>query len=147
MSTVFSKIISGEFPGIFTWSDPHAVAFSSIEPIAPGHQLVVPRAEVDRYTELPEESAAHLFVVAQRVGRALEAAYPGSRACILVAGFEVPHTHLHVVPVTDQSQLSFANARAADKEDLVTAATAVRDALADLGFSANVPDIASARLN
>ena len=147
MSTVFTKIISGEFPGVFTWSDGEAVAFSSIEPISPGHQLVVPRAEVDQFTSLPEETAAHLFVVAQRVGKALEAAYPGSRACILIAGFEVPHTHLHVVPVWDQGKLSFSEARPSTPEELTANAEKVRAALAELGHGANVPpSIGSAEL-
>lgn len=147
MSTVFSKIISGEFPGTFTWSDEAAVAFSSIEPISPGHQLVVPRAEVDRFTELSEEDAAHLFTIAQRIGRALERTYEGSRACILIAGFEVPHTHLHVIPIWDQAKLSFSEAQKSSPEELVANAAKVREALSELGFGANVPpEIGSARL-
>lgn len=139
MSTVFTKIISGEFPGSFVWSDHVAVAFASIDPISPGHQLVVPRAEVDRFTELDEDTAAHLFTVAQRIGRAIERAFDAPRACLLIAGFEVPHTHLHVLPVWDQSRLSFAYAQPAEQEELVANAQKVRESLRALGYGAHVP--------
>ena len=70
MPTIFSRIISGELPGRFVWRDPSVVAFLSIEPMRPGHVLVVPREEVDHWIDLDPELAGHLFVVAQQIGKA-----------------------------------------------------------------------------
>lgn len=140
MTTVFTKIISGEFPGIFCWADEHCVAFASINPITDGHLLVVPRTEVAKFTEVDDELLAHLFRVAKLIGQAQEAAFNAPRAAVLVAGFEVPHTHIHVLPAWGETQLSFANAKAhADPAELRAAATKIRQALIAAGHGEFVP--------
>ncbi|HJC30411.1 MAG TPA: HIT family protein [Candidatus Dietzia intestinipullorum] len=135
MSTVFSKIIAGELPGRFVWSDPEVVAFLTIAPVAPGHTLVVPRAEVDRWTDLEPALLTRLNEVAQAVGKAVLQGFGASRAGYLIAGFEVPHTHIHVFPANDMSgfDLSLADPDfPADKAD--AAADTLRTALRDLGY-------------
>ena len=130
MSTVFTKIINGEFPGTFVWRDESCVAFMSINPMAPGHVLVVPVEEVDHWIDAPPELAAHLFSVAHVIGRAQQAAFECERIGLIIAGYEVPHTHIHVLPTTSMGQLSFANAAASvERDDLDAWADAIRTAL------------------
>lgn len=103
MSTVFTKIINGELPGRFVYRDETVVAFMTIEPIAPGHTLIVPIEEVDKWTDASPELWTHLNEVAQKVGQAVVEAFDAPRAGYLIAGFEVPHTHIHVFPAHDMS--------------------------------------------
>jgi histidine triad (HIT) family protein len=110
MATLFTKIIEGELPGRFVYRDDQSVAFLSINPLNPGHTLVVPVAEVDHWTDLDPELARHLMGVAQRVGRAQQRIWSPARVGLIIAGMEVPHTHLHVVPIWREADLHFANA-------------------------------------
>lgn len=107
MASVFTRIINGELPGRFVHRDDTSVAFLSIAPIAYGHTLVVPIAEVDRWTDLDPELMAHLGVVSQRIGDAVRRAFDAPRAGLIIAGFEVPHTHLHVFPAHSMAGFSF----------------------------------------
>ncbi len=142
MTTLFTRIIAGEIPGRFVWADDRAVAFTTIAPITDGHALVVPRAEVDQLTDADDDLLAHLVVVAKAVGRAQQAAWGAPRAALLVAGFEVPHLHLHVLPAWDESSLTFANARQdVPGEQLDAAADRLRDALRAQGDGARVPAV------
>ena len=109
MPTIFSRIIDGELPGRFVWKDDDAVAFLSIAPMMPGHSLVVPRAEVDHWIDLEPELAGHLFQVAQWIGRAQQRVWNPARVGMLIVGEEVPHTHLHVVPINTPGELSFSH--------------------------------------
>ncbi|MFF1528323.1 HIT family protein [Cellulomonas sp. NPDC058312] len=140
MTTLFSRIIDGEIPGRFVWADEHAVAFGTIAPITDGHVLVVPRAEVPRFTDADDDLLAHLTGVAKAIGRAQETAWDAPRAALVVAGFEVPHLHLHVLPVWGEGELSFANARHdVPAEQLDAAAERLRTALRAAGHGAHVP--------
>ncbi len=133
MPTIFTRIIAGEIPGTFVYRDDQCVAFLSINPLAHGHTLVVPIAEIDQWVDLSPDLAAHLFAVAHRIGRAQQHAFPCERVGLIIAGYEVPHTHLHVVPTEHMGQLNFANAAAsADRDSLASAADAIRTALAEL---------------
>lgn len=138
--TLFSRIIAGEIPGRFVWADDRAVAFGTIAPITDGHVLVVPRAEVAQLTDADDDLLAHLVVVAKAIGRAQQAAWDAPRTALLVAGFEVPHLHLHVLPAWGEAELSFANARQdVPAADLDAAAERLRGALRDAGHGAHVP--------
>lgn len=112
MSTIFTKIINREIPGTFVLEDDQCVVFMSINPISDGHLLVVPRAEVDQWTDLPPEIAAHLFSVAHTIGSALKKAFSCERVGLIIAGYEVNHCHIHVIPTSSMADLNFANARA-----------------------------------
>ena len=134
MSTVFTKIIDGELPGTFVWRDELCVAFMSINPLAPGHVLVVPIEEVDHWVDASRDLAAHLMDVAHTIGLAQDQAFDCERIGLIVAGYEVPHTHVHVIPTTDMSQFSFANAaRTVDPELLEQWANAIREELRSAG--------------
>jgi histidine triad (HIT) family protein len=109
MPSIFSRIIAGEVPGRFVWKDERAVAFLSIAPMMPGHTLVVPRDEVDHWIDLDPDLAGHLFRVAQWIGRAQQRAWEPARIGVMIVGEEVPHTHLHVVPINHPGELSFAH--------------------------------------
>ena len=130
MTTIFSRIIAGEIPATFVYRDDHAVAFMSINPLARGHVLVVPIEEVDHWVDASPDLLAHLFEVCRRIGRAQERAFGCARVGLIVAGYEVPHAHIHVIPTNDMSQLSFANAAlSVEREELESAAAAIRDEL------------------
>ena len=130
MASVFTQIIDGEIPGRIIWRDATCVAMIDIRPLNRGHVLVIPVVEVDRWTDLPAEVVAHCTSVAHAVGRAQMAVLSPSRIGLMIAGFEVPHTHLHVVPLENMGHLDFAQADAdADSADLDALADLLRDAL------------------
>lgn len=112
MTTLFTRIIEGELPGRFVHRDDVAVAFLTIAPICPGHTLVVPRLEVDHWVDMPDDVAAHCMVVAKRIGAAQMRAFDAERVALVVAGLEVPHTHLHVLPIRSESDIDFRKANA-----------------------------------
>lgn len=130
MPTIFTRIIEGELPGRFVHRDDTCVAFLSIAPIRPGHTLVVPVDEVDHWVDLDPESVGHLMRVAQRIGRAQMEAFSPARIGVIIAGMEVPHAHIHLVPIDREADLHFDNADPnARSEDLDAAADALREAL------------------
>jgi histidine triad (HIT) family protein len=141
MATIFTRIIEGELPGRFVWRDERAVAFLTINPITTGHVLVVPVEEVDHWVDLDPDLARHLMGVAHAVGRAQMQAFSPARIGMMIAGLEVPHTHLHVLPIASEGDLDFAKAdREPDSDRLDGAADRLRRALRDLGHGDDVPD-------
>jgi histidine triad (HIT) family protein len=141
MSTLFTKIIDGTLPGRFVWSDDVAVGFLSINPLGPGHTLVVPRAEVDQWVDADAGLLAYLTEVAHAIGAAVRTLWQPPRVGLLVAGFEVPHLHMHVFPAWDMAAFDFANAAADVDADVQDAhRDALRAALRDAGHGAHVPD-------
>jgi histidine triad (HIT) family protein len=135
MPSVFTRIIQGELPGRFVWRDEVCVAFLSIAPLRPGHALVVPIAEVDHWIDLEPHDVAHLTQVAHAIGKAQQQAFSPARVGLIIAGMEVPHTHLHVIPIDREADLNFANADPdPDAAALDDAAERLRAALADLGY-------------
>ena len=136
MATIFTRIINGELPGRFVWRDDRCVAFLSLHPLRPGHTLVVPRAEVDHWLDLDPALAGHLTQVAQSIGKALQAEFKPTKIGLVIVGLEVPHVHLHVVPIDGMGDLDFSkqdlNAQAAE---LDRDAARLRAALRRLGFA------------
>ncbi|HKR52000.1 MAG TPA: HIT family protein [Pseudonocardiaceae bacterium] len=140
MPTLFSRIIQGEIPGRFVWNDERCVAFLTIAPLRPGHALVVPRDEVDEWTDADDDLVAQLMVVAKQIGAAQKIAFDAPRAGILIAGFEVPHLHLHVFPSWGIDDFDFGRAdRDPDPAELDAAADALRTALRKAGHSDRIP--------
>lgn len=140
MASVFSMIIDGELPGRFVWTDDVCVALLSINPLSLGHTLVVPRSEVDHWIDLDDDTIAHLHVVGARVGRAIQQAFSPARIGTAIAGFEVPHTHLHVFAADSMAAFDWSRAQADPDPDVMDgAADRIRQALRDLGFGDNVP--------
>lgn len=129
MASIFSKIINGELPGHFVFQDDHCVAIMTIAPLRPGHVLVIPRQEIDHFDDLSAELASHLMVVSQKVAKAIKLAFPCERCGMVIAGLEVPHTHIHLFPVNEISDFDFTQAAMADQDDLKAAAEKLRAAL------------------
>lgn len=130
MASVFTLIMQGELPARFVWEDEVCTAFLSINPLAHGHTLVVPRDEIDHWLDLDDGTRSHLFDVAARIGRAQQRAFDPERIGLMIAGLEVPHTHLHVVPINGVHDLDFGRAaRDPDPDGLDAAAAALRAAL------------------
>lgn len=141
MATLFTKIIEGELPGRFVWSDDRAVAFLSINPLGPGHTLVVPRAEIDHWVDADADLLAHLTEVAQAVGQAVQAVWRPPRVGLIVAGFEVPHLHVHVFPAWKMASFDFATAApSVDAAEQDWNRDRLRAALRENGYDAQVPD-------
>lgn len=135
MASVFTKVISGEFPGHFVWKDDKAVVFMTIQPIREGHVLVVPREEVDHWDDLSPELLSHLIQVSRKVTKGLKEAYPAKRVGMMIAGLEVPHTHIHLVPLDSMGDLSFDHASSAEADELAKAAAKLRKVLMAHGHS------------
>jgi diadenosine tetraphosphate (Ap4A) HIT family hydrolase len=135
MPTIFTKIIDGEIPGTFVWSDDRCVAFMSINPLRPGHTLVVPREEIDHWLDCPTDLRDHLMEVSQAIGRAIYKVHSPEKVGLMIAGLEVPHLHLHVVPIDSVTDLDFANAAASvDRDELEEEAAAIRYVLTAMGL-------------
>ena len=136
MPSVFSRIIAGELPARFVWKDESCVVFLSARPLRPGHALVVPRAEIDHWLDLDAALLDHLFETAQAVGKAQMAAFKPARIGVMLAGLEVPHCHIHVVPIRGMHDLDFGNQDPDPDPALMDeAAQAVRRELRTLGYS------------
>ncbi len=139
MGSVFTLIIDGDLPARFVWKDDQCVAFLSINPIAPGHTLVVPRREVDHWIDLDPDLLAHLTDVSRRLGRALQYGFHSTKVGLIVAGLEVPHAHIHLVPIDAERDLRFENADPdPDPGALDAAAETIRAALRALGDGEHV---------
>jgi diadenosine tetraphosphate (Ap4A) HIT family hydrolase len=133
VATIFSRIIDGELPGRFVWRDEHCVAFLSINPITPGHTLVVPRVEVDHWLDLDEDLWLHCQTVARIIGSAIQKAFDPPRVGQMVEGFLIPHVHVHVLQI-DTGDLALVNSSSdPDPDEMDRAAAAIRTALTELG--------------
>lgn len=136
MATLFTRIINGELPARFVWKDEQCVVFLSIAPLRPGHSLVVPRREVDHWIDAEPELLSHLMTTAQIIGKAQMAAFHPARIGIVIAGLEVPHLHIHVVPIGGVHDLDFSNQDPnPDPDEMDRSAAAIRSELRGLGFA------------
>lgn len=133
MSTVFSKVINGDLPGRFVYRSSDVVAFLSIEPLTYGHVLVVPVEEVDKWTDMAPELWARVNAVAYEIGNAVIEAFDVPRAGNVIAGFEVPHAHIHVFPASSMDDFNFANVIPADQTDEAAMDEAAQKLRAALG--------------
>ncbi len=136
MTSVFSRIINGELPGRFVYEDDlgddGVVAFLTIGPMTQGHTLVVPRAEVDNWQDIDPALFNRVMAVAQRIGKAVCAAFGAERAGLIIAGLEVPHLHVHVFPAYNLTDFGFANIdHNPSPESLDEAQAKIKAALAD----------------
>lgn len=141
MSTVFSKVINGELPGRFVYRSSDVVAFLSIEPLTYGHVLVVPVEEVDKWTDMAPELWARVNAVAYEIGNAVIQAFDAPRAGNVIAGFEVPHAHIHVFPARSMDDFNFANVIPADQTDEAAMDEAAQKLRAALGTNEDGPKI------
>ncbi|RYY04206.1 MAG: HIT family protein [Gammaproteobacteria bacterium] len=129
MASVFTLIMEGKIPGHFVYQDDIAIAILTIQPIREGHVLVIPRVEIDQWSDLPEDTAAHLIRVSHKIANAMKTIFSSKRIGLMIAGLEVPHTHIHLVPTDSMDDLNFAFAKNADVEALKKTAEKIRAAL------------------
>ena len=107
MATIFSRIIAGEIPCYKIAEDQNNFAFIDINPVAPGHVLVVPKKEVDYLFDLNDQDYASLQLFAKQVATAVKAAMPCVRVGVAVMGLEVPHAHIHLIPINEEKDMNF----------------------------------------
>lgn len=105
--TIFSKIIAGEIPSYKITENDKFFAFLDIFPLVEGHVLVVPKVEIDKFFDMPGDYLAEILQFAQPIARAIESAFPCNRCGMSVVGLEVPHAHLHLMPINSADDLNF----------------------------------------
>lgn len=127
MPSIFTKIVKGEIPCHKVMEDADHLAFLDIRPINPGHTLVIPKKEVDYIFDLDERSLSGLMVFAQKVARKIVKSVECKRIGIMVAGLEVPHAHVHLVPIKDVGDLNFTLAKPAESDQLAKLAQKIRE--------------------
>lgn len=129
MSTIFSKIIRGEIPCAKLYEDDRFLSFLDVRPIRAGHALVIPKQEIDYIFDLPDDLMQDLLQVSKPIAQAIEAEIPCKKIGLMVAGLEVPHCHLHLVPIDQVGDLNFGNASPADPAELNELAERIRQRL------------------
>lgn len=137
--TLFTRIIDGQIPGTFVYRDDLCVAFMTISPITTGHVLVVPIEEVDEWTDLSPALRSHLFEVAAQISSAQKTTFGCERIALIIAGYEIPHCHLHLIPSNSMADLSFENAVTTSKrEELEQAASLIIGELRRLNVTGTI---------
>ena len=133
MASIFTQIIDRQIPGHFLWEDDLCIAILTIMPIKEGHAMVIPKQEVNHWDDVPEDTARHLMSVCQKVAKAVKAVVPCRRIGLSIIGIEVPHTHIHLMPMDTTADMDFKNARETPQEALAATAARIRDVLKDQG--------------
>ena len=126
MPTIFTKILTGEIPAHKILENDKYLAFLDIRPVNPGHTLVIPKQEVDYIFDMEDDLLKGLVVFAKKVAKAIGKAFPCKKVGIMVAGIEVPHAHIHLIPINSVGDLSFARAKTATSEELAQVVTKIR---------------------
>lgn len=117
MASIFTKIINGELPSYKIAENENAIAFLDISPLNEGHTLVVPKMEVDYLFDLPKDEYTALWVFAKEVSHAIGKAIPCERVGVAVIGLEVPHAHIHLVPIDNVSDIDFSRPKLSFNEE------------------------------
>ena len=123
---IFCKILAKQLPSAPVYEDASAYAFLDIGPFEKGHTLVIPKQEVDYIFDVEDELLKGLVVFAKKVAKAIGKAFPCKKVGIMVAGIEVPHAHVHLIPINSVGDLSSSRAKAATQEELAAAAAKIR---------------------
>ena len=126
MPTLFTRIINGEIPCHKICEDERFLAFLDIRPINPGHTLVIPKKEIDYFFDLDDALMGGIMVYAKKVAHAIKQAVECRRVGVMVAGIEVPHAHVHLVPIQEVGDLNFAKAKPAGNKELAQMAEKIR---------------------
>ncbi|MEO5973710.1 MAG: HIT family protein [Ilumatobacteraceae bacterium] len=133
MPTLFTQIIRGEIPGTFVHRDSLSVSFMTINPLTRGHLLVLPIEEIDQWSNMSRDLIAHLFGVAATIGKAQQLAFKCERVGLVIAGFEIPHCHLHLIPTNSMADLNFDRAaKSISTHELESAANQITAAMKEL---------------
>jgi len=127
MATIFTQIINGAIPCHRIYEDEKYLAFLDIRPVKKGHALVIPKTEIDYVFDLDDAALSELMCVAKKVARKIKAVIPCRKVGVMVAGLEVPHAHIHLIPIDDVHDLNFAHAHEVDQEELAALAQTIRE--------------------
>jgi histidine triad (HIT) family protein len=128
MASIFTKIINREIPGYIVAENEHAIAFLDINPLVKGHTLIVPKKEVDYVFDLDDETYTALQLFAKKVAKAIVQVIPCLRIGTAVIGLEVPHTHIHLVPLNSMGDINFSRPKLnPTKEELTQVARQIRE--------------------
>lgn len=122
MATIFTEIVNGEIPCYKIAEDERFFAFLDINPVQKGHTLVIPKVEEDYIFRLDDETVGDLMVFAKKVALAIEEVVPCKRISVAVMGLEVPHTHIHLIPIQNEGDLNFANKKSFSQEEMISIA-------------------------
>ena len=126
MASLFTRIINGEIPCHKICEDSRYLAFLDIRPINPGHTLVIPKREIDYLFDIDDDLLGDMVVFAKKIAHAIKKEVTCQRIGVMVAGLEVPHAHIHLIPIQKIADLNFANAKSAKSEDLMEMAEKIR---------------------
>ena len=127
MPTIFTKILEGEIPAHKILENDKYLAFLDIRPVNPGHTLVIPKQEIDYFFDIEDELLKGLVVFAKKVAKAVRKTIPCKKVGVMVAGLEVPHAHIHLIPIIESlAELNFARAKSMEQEELAAIAVKMR---------------------
>ena len=126
MASLFTRIVNGEIPCHKIYEDENYLAFLDIRPINPGHTLVIPKKEIDYLFDVDDDLLGEMMIVAKKVAHAIEKEVKCERIGVMVAGLEVPHAHIHLIPIFQIPDLNFANAKPAENDELAKVAEKIR---------------------
>ena len=129
MASIFTKIVRGEIPCHKLAEDDRFLAFLDVRPIRPGHALVIPKEEIDQYFDLDDEAVGDIMRFAKPIAQAIKRVVPCQRIGIAVVGLEVPHAHVHLIPLDTMADMDFGRARPAEADQLADLADQIRQRL------------------
>lgn len=130
MATIFSKIVAGEIPSYKIAENDDFFAFLDINPVAKGHTLVIPKKEVDYIFDIEDDELGKMMIFAKKIAKAMKAAMPCTKIGVTVIGLEVPHAHIHLIPITKESDMSFSKGKLSlSPEELADIADSIRNQL------------------
>jgi histidine triad (HIT) family protein len=130
MASVFTKIIRGEIPSYCVYEDEDIFSFLDINPVSRGHSLVIPKIEVDYLFDLEDSMLQKLFLTSKRIAKAIESSVDCQRVSLAVVGLEVPHAHIHLIPINEMRDFSFSNPKLSfSAEEFEKIASKIREAL------------------
>ena len=111
MATIFTKIIKGEIPSYKIFEDEHFFAFLDISPMSKGHTLLIPKKEIDYLYDIDDSMLSEMIVVSKKIAKAIEKAVECNRVGVMVVGLEVPHAHIHLIPIENEGDMNLSNKR------------------------------------
>jgi histidine triad (HIT) family protein len=125
---IFCKIIKGEIPAAKVWEDENFLVFLSINPINPGHTLVIPKKHIDYFFDLDEQTLSGMMMISKKVAKALVKIFrpKTGKVGVMVAGLGIPHAHLHLIPLNSEGDLNFERAKSATIEQLTENASKIK---------------------
>lgn len=130
MASIFTKIVNGEIPCNKILEDENYLAFLDISPLTKGHVLVIIKDEIDDIFDIQDDLLAGMFVFAKKVAKALKLAFPCKKIGVAVLGLEVPHAHIHLVPLQSEQDINFSNPKLSlPKEEMINIANSIKEKL------------------